>query len=82
MPTKVAEPKKVMDVCVCAFAIGIHRTTLNIQGRDGHEPLPGQGQLLSPSNNDVDVCTKHGGIREVSSSRAPPFSGFKRLCLE
>lgn len=69
------------DGCLCVFALGRHRTTLNIQGKDGHEPLPGQGQLLSPSNKDTDICTKDGGVGEVSSSRAPPFADFKRVCL-
>lgn len=71
--------QNVVDVCVCAFPLGIHRTTPNIQGKDGQDP--GQDQLLQPFGNNVAICTKHGGVREVSSSGALPFSDFKRSCL-
>lgn len=52
--------KNVTDACVCAFPLGIYRTALSIQGKDGQEP----GQDLLPFSDDVAVCTKHGGVRK------------------
>lgn len=81
LPTEAAKPKNVMDVCVCTFAVGIHRTALNIKGKKWREPLPGHSQLLPFPNNHVEVCTQQDGAGQVCSAWNSPFSSFRRLYL-
>lgn len=55
---KGSKAKTLMDVCV-RVCYWNNRTTLNTEGKGGHEPPTGQGQLLSPCTNNVDICTRH-----------------------
>lgn len=74
-----SKAKNVMDVCACTIAVGIHRATLNIQGKDRREPLPGHSQLLPRPDNDVGACTQQGGAGKSLVLGLPPFQVLRGL---